>query len=221
MKELLLRGKNFTQTFFSNFLGEEITIRPLTLWESDQVLVDALKICKSPRMTDLIINMNLARIGLHERLVLQPDEYAQIKTYYNEIDYLTVYHAMKDFHDIELDDLKDSHLEIHEIANKVRSMTVKHPEEINEFIKSADGKLLATITYTFHVPLASTAWDITPLQLFYMGGAKMEMLEPSDELKDEAKHAATFSSKDLANNKAEVLRRFLDANNRRKITVKH
>jgi len=207
LRKLVLEGKNHVEHFFSRSLGTTIKLRPLTAWESDQVMLEALSGIKSRKVVDLLININIASIDMQERVDLTPEEFAEFLKYRRLVDYYTCYHAMKDFSDITIEDLFDSTLEIHEMADMVRNMSVANPLEIDEFVTSEDGKLLASLHYVVNVPLTSEAWKLTRLQLNFLNGAYQAYIKPEES----KKITREFSSEDLEKNPAEVLRRFFSA----------
>jgi len=210
LRDLLLEGKNHVELFFSTRLGRAIKIRPLTTWESDRVILDSLRGIKNRKVVDLLINISLGTIGLADRVDLSTDDYADFLEYKRRIDYHTCYHAMKDFEDITVEDLMDSTLEIHEIADRVRSMSVADPLTIDEFIQTEDGKVLASLHYILHVPLVNEAWKATPIQLLFLNGAYKAMMGPEEV----SGITREYSTRDLQENPAMVLRRFFSEHER-------
>jgi hypothetical protein len=96
LKQLLLEGKSHVESFFSPFLGKSVKIRALTAWELDDCVIKSLASLKSQKVVDLLVNVNLATIGMQDKVSLTPQEYAEFLEYNSRIDFYECYHSMKD-----------------------------------------------------------------------------------------------------------------------------
>lgn len=145
----------------------------------NSVIIDSLESLQNEKVIKLLINYNLAKIGIGEKVDITPQDYSDFLKYKNLLDYNACYHAMKDFaeYDFSIEDIMDSGLEVSEMAARVRSMSVNNPEKIEKFIATPEGELLAYITYTLRVPLVDEAWKLTPLQVGYLNASRGEKIE--------------------------------------------
>lgn len=169
--------------------GEPLPIRPLSSYELDQAFLKAVG-SVSPLIFDSVINLKL---NLKEEfdIKLNKNNYKDFMTYFNEIDYWIVYFSIKDFQeeDFSFPDYEGSFKEefedwdpkkpkgyylvrkmkyVHEISKDITNMSSQSPDKLMEVLTNSAGKTLATLIHTFHHPLNSKAWKLTPLQTYFV-----------------------------------------------------
>jgi len=174
MLKYITLGINNKQYF--NYDGNPLPIRPLSTYELDECLKNAVEGIPSS-IFDKVVKLKLdiikdIDVNLNQR------NYKEFLTYYNEIDYWTVYYSIKDFQDEEFS-MPDYEQEkehpkgyytvkkmdyVHEIAKEIMGMTNKPVVQLMEILSNSKGKELATMVHRFHVPLVDEAWKLTPLQ---------------------------------------------------------
>lgn len=196
LKRALLEGSGGTELFFSPFLGREIKFRPVTNWEMDDAMINALDGVEDDKIIKILVNYNLLKLGAKDRIEVDRKSYSELVTYRSIMDAWLCYHAIKDFEEgVTANDLLDSSIEIHELAARVRSVSVAAPERISKFVLSMDGRLLAALHLDMNVPLVNEAWKATRLQVQFINGAMSERYEvkpdgfteiTSDELDEDA-----------------------------------
>lgn len=190
---------------FFNYDGNPLPIRPLSTYELDQAFVMAVEGI-SPLIFDAVISSKLD-VYESQEIIITKDNYKAFLEYYSEIDYWVVYFAMKDFQDEEFsmpdysgefkDDFVDWDVEkpkgyymvrnmkyIHKIARDIKNMTEQPVESLMEILKNKEGQLLATMVHAFHVPLASEAWQLTPLQTDFIYYTRPGAPVIVDDIKD-------------------------------------
>lgn len=192
---------------YFNYDGKPLPIRPLSTYELDQAFLKAVE-GVSPFIFNNVVKFKLGVIKDEREVILNKNNYRDFLTYFNEIDYWTVYFAMKDFQpeefsmpdyseefrneykDWDEDKPKGYYLVkkmkyVHKLSNDIMSMTVQPLEELIEVLTNSEGKTLASLVHRFHQPLVSEAWKLTPLQIAFIyhtrEGAPI-MLKSVDEL---------------------------------------
>lgn len=175
---------------FFNYEGNPLPIRPLTTYEMDQVFLKVIKEGITQTIFDSLIKVKLNLVASDEKIKVKKSDFFDFVNFYNELDYWMVYFAVKDFQeDFEEPDFKGEFKndfddwspqkprgyyivrkmqKIHDIAEKIKGMTTAPTDALVEFIRNAKGQLLASIIYRAHVPLASEAWKLTPLQTKFL-----------------------------------------------------
>lgn len=192
---------------YFNYDGKPLPIRPLSTYETDCVFIKAVE-GVSTFIFNKVIKLKLGLIKYEQEIDLNKNNYKDFLTYFNEIDYWTVYFAMKDFQSEEFsmpdyskefceefDDWEENKPKgyylvrkmkhVHELSNNIISMTIQPPEELVEVITNIEGKTLASLVHKFHQPLASEAWKLTPLQvafIYYTRDGAPIMFKSVDEL---------------------------------------
>jgi hypothetical protein len=150
---------------FFSYDSYQITLRPITSQELDDTTTKALEIADA-RLCDTLMKIRIGIFKATEDLKnIPPELMLNFKMYRDETDYWTVYYSMKDFMptDFSVEDVRKMH-HVHQIATKVLSMSVAHKEEIVKVLKTKDGRTLADIVYSFHVPITDAVWKLTDLQ---------------------------------------------------------
>jgi len=191
---------------YYNYNGNPLPIRPISTFERDQALLNALEGI-SPLIFDKVIKVKLNLLDEDEDFKLDKNNYKDFLLYYNEIDYWTVYYSMKDFQDEEfsMPDYNDEFKEIsnwkaenpkgyyiikqmndvHKIAKDVLTMSDAPIIKLVEVLQNAEGQELAVMIHRFNVPLASAAWKLTPLQtkfIFYSSSDAPIVVESKADL---------------------------------------
>lgn len=175
--------------------GDSLPIRPLSTYEYDQI---KLKIYEEGISEPVFKKIIQTRLSVFQKPESEQQEitlpfYKEYLQFSNEVDYWMVYYAMKDFQPEEFtspdfngefeDDFDDWEMKkpkgyyivrkmkyIHQIARDVKTMTNQPVIELKSILRNTKGKILASRTYAYHIPLVSEAWKLTPLQekfLFY------------------------------------------------------
>jgi len=198
-------GTDYKEYF--NYDGSPLPIRPLSTYELDLALRNAIKGI-SPLVFDIVVKMKLHLLESNEEVDLSKTDYIQLLNYWNEIDYWTVYFSMKDFQPEEYsipdyegefkDDFEDWRPDypkgyyitrkmkyIHKIAEDINNMTSQPKRNLMEILKNKAGKVLGTMIHQFHIPLVSEAWKITPLQtdfIYYTRSGAPEIIDSVEDL---------------------------------------
>ncbi len=123
----------------------------------------------------MMVKIRVGKLKLLEDIKdIPPEAYQSMRKFYNELDYWIVYYGMRDFIEEEftIDDVKKMH-HVHDIAQKIVSMSSAPEDIVEKIVRSNDGKLLATCHYQLHVPLTDAAWKITPLQFDFLFTSKL------------------------------------------------
>ena len=157
LKELLLAGKSKVDTFFSHFLNREIKVRPLTVSEMDDAMYEASLGLENMQAVDLIARAILNVSGIDPFTKITPEMYAEMLKFRTNVDNYICYHAMKDFDDITVADIRGSGLETHDLSRFVMRMSVASPEKITAFIKTPQGQNLLTMHFYLNTPLVDEA----------------------------------------------------------------
>lgn len=198
-------GTDYKEWF--NYDGKPLPIRPLSTYELDEVLRHVVEKGVSPFIFESVIKVKFNMAHPDQRVDLDQKHYTNFAKYYNELDYWTVYYSMKDFQPEEFSEPDfDEEFEkypewepthpkgyyivkkmkyIHELADKIRSMTTQPLTNLVEVLSNNKGKILASRIHQFHVPLASEAWKITPLQskfMYYSRSGAPQILKSEKDL---------------------------------------
>ena len=170
-----------------NYDGQPLPIRPLSSYEIDEIMLKVLQEGITQQIYESVYRVKMNLIDPMEEVKLDLKDYKEFFYYYNIIDYWIVYYSMKDFQPEEFsqpdydeefkndyDDWKENNPKgyyivrkmkyVHRIENDIMSMTSQPLIKIGQVLKNDRGKILASMVYTFHHPLSSEAWKITPLQ---------------------------------------------------------
>jgi len=170
---------------YYNYNGKPLPIRPISTYERDQALMNAAEGI-SPLIFDKVTKHKLELIDEEIDFKIDKNNYKEFLIYYSEIDYWTVYFAMKDFQDEtfsqpdyekefeKMDNWKEwkpkgyyivkqmNH--IHKLAKYIGQMSDSPLSKLTEVLYNSKGQELATMIHEFNIPLASEAWELTPLQ---------------------------------------------------------
>lgn len=191
-----------------NYDGQALPIRPLSSYEIDEIMLKIIEGDIHPDVFESVYKVKMDLIDKDEKVDITTQNYAYFFKYYNEMDYWTVYHAMKDFQDEDFSkpdvdcDFQDKFSDwklinpkgyyivrqmkyVHEIASDIKSMTTQPLIKLSSILSNNNGKVLATMIHTFHQPLASEAWKLTPLQerfIYYSRSGAPHILNNETEL---------------------------------------
>ena len=149
-----------------------ITIRALSSYEIDQAKYGAMELVDQ-QLASFIIKVRLGELKNLPTLDIDkiPKElYKNYLKYDLEFDYWVVYYSMKDFIEDDTWSIEDVRLmhSVHELAEKIISITSLPHEVIKQFVYTDEGKRLATAVYVFHQPLNSDLWKMTPTQEIFL-----------------------------------------------------
>lgn len=192
---------------YFNYDGKPLPIRPLSTYELDEILKKAVEGLSSI-VFEKVVKLKLNVLDKKEEIKLDKNKYKDFLTYYNEVDYWTVYYAMKDFQSEKFsmpdyegefkDDFEDwvgnkpkgyyivrKMKYVHKISDDIMNMTSPRMEELVSIIENDQGKILATIVHKLNTPLVSKAWELTPFQtkfLYYTRDGAPEIVESIDDV---------------------------------------
>lgn len=163
LNSIIRLGKH--RTFFFDYDGTPLKMRPLTSVEIDEAYHAALEEV-DPKVAGLILKL---RLNLHGAIGVNLDEIPEwmfrgYVRYVNELDYHLVYHAIKDFYeDVTVEKIKEMKY-VHFMAAKVLSESAPNSfTEIQRFLKTKEGETLAELVVKFHQPLDYIR-NLIPLQ---------------------------------------------------------
>lgn len=181
-------GTDYKEWF--NYDGEPLPIRPLSTYEIDEIIKKVIREGISPQTYDSIIKLKLNILSPEQKRDISISDYQEYLTYFNEIDYWIVYYAMKDFQpekfskpdfDGDFQEFKNwdennpkgyyivkKMKYVHDIAKDVKNMTSQPTTVLMEVLENKTGQALASLVYRYHVPLANKAWELTPLQTYFL-----------------------------------------------------
>jgi len=179
------------EVLYFNYVGRfPLPLRPLSSWELDDCFYKALKEAPS-KIASFLVDLKLDLLKDDVKINLSNEGYAELRKYYDSIDYWIVYHAMKDFQDewfrqpdFETDipkgfeKIKEMQ-EIHKIAAFVYDTSYQPREVIEKIFKDKYGREVAYCVFYLKVPLADIP-DLTKLQrdyLLYSKGKLPQIME--------------------------------------------
>lgn len=166
---------------------DPLPLRPISSWELDQCLYQALKYAPD-KISELVIKLKLKIIEPTRDIDVSDEGYAQLQAFYDSIDYWIVYYSMKDFQDewFSIPDFSkvDVHTkgfyqilkmdEVHEIANFILNSSYQNKEAIQEVFKDEYGREVAYMYFYLKTPLTDIK-KMTKLQRDYLLNAKGEL----------------------------------------------
>jgi len=178
-------GTNAKEWF--NYDGEPLPIRPLSTYELDTILEKIIREGITQKTFSSIYKIKHNLIDKENVVITTKEDYLEFFHYLNEIDYWTVYFAMKDFQDEkfsqpDLDgEFRDKFKKwnelypkgyyivkkmkyVHRIAEDIQYMTSQPLIKLRQVLQNKDGRILASTVHTYHIPLTNEAWKLTPLQ---------------------------------------------------------
>lgn len=163
LKTIIKRGKDYS--FFYDYDGEKIRLRPLSSFEFDDAQYRALDGI-DPHVAGIIVRI---RLNLHRDNKFNLDEipewmYKGYAKFINEYDYWVVYHALKDFYpDTDIETVREMKY-VHAMATAViLASTPLSKREITRFVKTKEGMELGELVFRYHQPLDFVR-NLTPLQ---------------------------------------------------------
>lgn len=174
------------EVFFYNYNGEQLPLRPISSFELDDCFFKSLYFADK-EIADLVVKIKLSLVSIKDNWEYDNKRLAELKKYFDDLDYWIVYHAMKDFQDIDFQKPEDGFPKgiklvrqmqhIHEIATEVLTYSYQPKEIIQEIIKTDDGETVATILFTLNIPLADFG-NLTQLQKDFLILSKIEKTKP-------------------------------------------
>lgn len=159
-----IRGGIKASTIF-NYDGYEVVIRPISSAELDDAEEHGYELVDS-KLAKLIMRVRLNDLKLTQELTeIPPEMFRNINKFYKEIDYWIVYHSMKDFQpdDFSIEDVRKMR-HVHTMSKDILEISAGTKGMIFRAISNVEGKRLCNIIVNMKVPLADSAWDLTPLQ---------------------------------------------------------
>jgi len=212
-------GTNSKEWF--NYDGEALPIRPLSTYEMDEILGMIIKEGITQKTFNSIYKIKFNLFNPLEKVKLSEQNYLEYFKYLNIIDYWMVFHSMKDFQDEdfskpdynkefrdEFDDWTEETPKgfyivrkmkfIHQLAKDIQDMTSQPLVKLSQVLKNKSGKILASMVFTYHLPLVNEAWKLTPLQedFLYYGDPNGPILITDEE---DLPGIKAGSMKDIAN----------------------
>lgn len=177
------------EVFYYNYEGEALPLRPISSYEIDESIFRALKKA-DPKIAEFVVKIKLGLLGMQDTVKIDSKSYADLKKYYNSIDYWFVYHAMKDFQDESFSKTNFEHKVpegflkvkkmnyVHDIAKKVLNYSYQPKEVVKEIVKTKEGKVIAKIVFFLNQPLSSNFGDLTKLQRDFLLYSKLQDSHP-------------------------------------------
>ena len=190
-------GTNAKEWF--NYDGESLPIRPLSTHEMDSILEKIIREGITQKTFSSVYKIKHKLIDKETVIITTKEDYLEFFHYLNEIDYWTVYYAMKDFQEEDFSQpnfKEERHYPngyyivkemkyVHQLAQDIQYMTSQPLIKLRQTLKNNRGKILASTIHTYHVPLANEAWKLTPLQesfLRYSDPSAPAIIISEDEL---------------------------------------
>lgn len=161
-----------SEVFYYNYNGEQLPLRPISSFELDESFNNAL-IHANNEIAELVVKLKLSLIDIKTDIKIDNEKFAELKRFYELVDYWIVYQSMKDFQDEDFtkpdgklpigfkEVLKMSN--VHDIAKKILGYSYQPKEVIQEIVKNEEGKIIASIVFNLNVPLAEFS-KLTKLQ---------------------------------------------------------
>lgn len=191
-----------------NYDGCALPIRPLSTYEMDEVLGKIIKEGITQPTFNSIYKIKFNLFSIDEKVKITQKNYLEFFKYLNIIDYWMVFYSMKDFQNEdfskpdyseefrdEFDDWTEDTPKgffivrkmkfVHLLAKDIQDMTTQPLVKLSQILKNKSGKILASMVFTYHVPLANEAWKLTPLQedfLYYGDPKGPKLLEGEKDL---------------------------------------
>ena len=196
-------AQGISATDYFDYNGSPLPYRPLTTWELDDAFEKSI-VSLSDQHVRLIMKMKLGELKQSDMVKCTTGDYIALNRQSNELDYWIVYHGIKDFQDVNFKKpadtgepqgyllVKNTFQHVHDIANKVFTASKQPEAAVTEFVKTPEGRILASIHYKLHVPLSSDLWRLTPLQIDFLIKANSEI---NIVAKSDNSHFHTVSSK--------------------------
>ena len=109
-----------------------------------------------------------------QRIKYSNELLAEIRSYFDNLDYWITYYGMKDFQDdsFSIEDIKKMQ-HVHEIARRVYASSYQTKEVIEEIIKDSDGRHIATVVFNLNIPLGELS-KLTKLQRDFLILSKLD-----------------------------------------------
>lgn len=192
-------GTNSKEWF--NYDGCPLPIRPLSTYEMDEILGKIVKEGITQQTFNSIYKIKFNLFNITEKIEISQQNYLEFFKYLNIIDYWMVFYSMKDYQDEdfskpdynkefrdEFDDWTQDTPKgffivrkmkfVHQLAKDIQDMTSQPLVKLSQVLKNKSGKTLASMVFTYHIPLANEAWKLTPLQedFLYYGGPNAPIL---------------------------------------------
>lgn len=198
LRDALLRGIDHEEIFYSPFLGEKVRLRPLTKWELDDCIIEGLKSLEDDVLANMLMRFYVFQ--LNDRVGVEKEDLEKLFAFRRNVDIQICLRAIKG-EELDEEVLRNSSLEISEIATIVRKMSVASKSTLRGLMSTEDGKLLATLVLDFNTPITSDAWKATRLQIQFIDGERIE--------RSTNKNTIVFNDDEL-NESPDARRRVLD-----------
>jgi len=181
------------EVFHYNYFGEMLPLRPISSYELDDCFYRAL-IGATEQIAELVVKLKLGQIKKDQEIPIDNKKLAELKRYFDALDYWIVYYGMKDFQEetFSILDVKKMR-SVHAISMEILTYSYQPKEVIQEIVRDEAGKNIATIIFTLNVPLGKLS-ELTKLQRDFLILAKIEKQTPH---KDISKTGDTVNLRDL------------------------
>ena len=212
-------GTNLKEWF--NYDGCPLPIRPLSTYEMDEILGKIITEGITQKTFNSIYKIKFNLFNPLEKVKVSQQNYLEYFKYLNIIDYWMVFHSMKDFQDEDFskpdysEEFRDEYDDwtedtpkgfyivrkmkfVHQLAKDIQDMTSQPLAKLSQTLKNKSGKILASMVFTYHLPLVNEAWKLTPLQedFLYYGDPNGPILITDEE---DLPGIKAGSMKDIAN----------------------
>jgi hypothetical protein len=195
--------------FYDQSLPEPLFFRAINRSEYEDAFNTALQYCED---VDVIKTLSgIAKRGEIEEL--DADQLKELRKYHFEFMMYVCYMGLKDFQpdNFSIDTLRKSFIDVAALSKKILECSVGGKDEIVEVLKNAKGQALAFMIHELRIPLADTAWDLTPLQLEFLKASYLDRNQPAEK---GVKITAEMINKDPSRYKEELKAMFGHAGHR-------
>jgi len=171
----IIHGIN--EVIYFNYNGEKIPLRPISSYELDQCFYKALKNADK-KTAEIFLKLKMGIIKGSQKITYDNNLLAELRNYFDNLDYWVVYYGMKDFQDdsFSIEDVKKMQ-HVHEIATRIYGSSYQTKEIIEEIIKDKEGRHIATIVFNLNVPLNELS-KLTKLQRDFLILSKLDKQQP-------------------------------------------
>jgi len=161
------------EVIYFNYNGEKLPLRPISSYELDQCFYNALKGAKK-ETAEIFFKLKMDIIKGSQEITYDNNLLAELRNYFDNLDYWVVYYGMKDFQDdsFSFDDIKTMQ-HVHEMARHIYGASYQPKEIIEEIIRDKEGRHVATIVFNLNVPLGELS-KLTKLQRDFLILSKLE-----------------------------------------------
>jgi len=174
------------EVFFFNYNGEQLPLRPISSYELDDCFYKSL-VGADEEIADLVVKLKLSLIKPQDKIEVSNKKLAELKKYFDRLDYWIVYYGMKDFQDLDFQKLErefpkgikivQQMQHIHKMATKILTFSYQPKEIIEEIVRDEEGEIVASIVFNLNVPLSELA-GMTKLQRDFLILSKTKGKKP-------------------------------------------